>query len=481
MQPLLTCEEMRAADRAAIAAGIPGRVLMENAATAALRVILAEKPSRVDVFCGKGNNGGDGFAVARRLYVSGVPVRIVLVCEEEEIKGDALENFRAAKSVGVPVIPFSEKVKIEKDTLICDAILGTGVRGEVEGKCKSAIEAIEKSMARTVSLDIPSGISGDTGKVCGCAVTADKTVTFGYIKTGLLSPLSKMYTGEILSDDISIPAPRDVHRFLIEKSDIRKPVLLPDCHKGHRGHAALLAGSRGMTGAALLATTAAEAGGAGLVTALVPEDILPVMMARVWGAMCRVNTDPLPQNANAVLVGCGIGRTKEGKAILKKALMAECDTLIIDADGLYHLAEDKSMLRMCRAGQVILTPHMGEMSRLCGRDAAEITENRVEIAESFAKEHGVTVVLKGAGTVVAKPEGKTYINMTGNPGMAKGGSGDILAGLMLGFAASGWKEPAQSAVFVHGYAGDLAAKKTGELGITAEILVKFLPEAIKCM
>ncbi len=481
MQPLLTCEEMRAADRAAIAAGIPGRVLMENAATAALKVILEENPKCVDVFCGKGNNGGDGFAVARRLFVSGVPVRIVLVCEKETLKGDALDNFRAAESVGVPIVPFSETISVGRDTLVVDAVLGTGVRGEVEGNVKTAIEVMEKSGARSVALDIPSGISGDTGRVMGSAVTADKTVTFGAIKTGLVSPLSRPYVGEIVCDDISIPTPKAVCRFLLEKADIQKPYLSPAAHKGQRGHAAVLAGSVGMAGAAFLATAAAEAGGAGLVTAMVPGELLSVMMTRLWGAMCRENSGEIPENANAVLVGCGIGRDKNGKAVLKKALEKETDTLIIDADGLYHLAEDIRILSSARAKKIIITPHMGEMSRLSGKSTAEITENRIEIAESFAKAHGITVVLKGAGTVVANPDGRTYINMTGNPGMAKGGSGDILAGLMLGFAASGWEEPASSAVFVHGYAGDLAAEKTGELGLTAETLVKFLPEAIKCM
>lgn len=481
MQPLLTCEEMRAADRAAIAAGIPGRVLMENAATAAYTVIAAEKPRHVDVFCGKGNNGGDGFAVARRLFVSGISVRIVLVCKKEELQGDALDNLLAAEAISVPSVSFSETLSIEKDTLIVDAVLGTGVRGEVEGMVRAAILAIEKNGARCISLDIPSGISGDTGKVCGVAVTADKTVTFGAIKTGLLSPLSMAYTGEIICDNISIPTPRDVHRFLLEKADIEKPRLAPAAHKGHRGHAVILAGSVGMTGAAALATAAAEAGGAGLVTAMVPDEIMHVMMTRLWGAMSKSNTENIPENANAVLVGCGIGRDAAGKTVLEKALQTEADTLIIDADGLYHLAENIDILSKTHAKTVILTPHMGEMARLCGKSTVEITENRVEIAEHFAKTHNAIVVLKGAGTVVANPNGKTYINMTGNPGMAKGGSGDILAGLMLGFAASGWKEPAAAAVYVHGLMGDLAAEKTGLLGLTAETLVKFLPEAIKCM
>ncbi len=483
MLPLLTCEQMRAHDRAAIAAGIPGRVLMENAATAALRVVLAEAPAFVPVFCGKGNNAGDGFALARRLLVSGTPSEIVLAADPERLQGDAAENYKAACTFGVPVTAFKDfcaRSSLPTGTLLVDALLGTGVQGTVRGEIAEAIAYMNASGCPVLALDIPSGISGDTGKVQGIAVRADKTVTFGHRKLGLYSPLSADFTGEILCDDISLPAPTGINRYLLEKADISLPPLSRAAHKGVRGHAAVLGGSVGMAGAVYMAAQSAEIGGAGLVTAMVPSPLLPVMMSRLCGGMCADIESGIPEKANAVLVGPGLGRDAGGKAALFKAAKAGRNTLIIDADGLYHLSENIEILKEI-TGNVILTPHLGEMSRLCGRSIPEIEENRVEIAEEFAAKHTVTVVLKGAHTVVAEPDGTTYINMTGNAGMAKGGSGDILAGLICGLAAAGTAHPARAAVYLHGLSGDLAAEARGAWSLTAASLVNFLPEAIKCM
>ena len=320
MFPILTCEQMRAADRAAVAAGVPGRVLMENAASFALRVILSESPSFVAVFCGKGNNAGDGFAVARRLHVSGIPTEIVTVADPALLTGDAADNFAAAVSFGVPVSSFEDFIKttaFSPRTVFVDALLGTGVRGEVSGDFADAISYMNGTDCPVIALDIPAGICGDTGRVCGVAVRAEKTVTFGYRKLGLYSPLSIDYAGEVLCDDISIPAP-EVRRFIPEKEDIKLPVLSGAAHKGVRGHAALLCGSTGMAGAAVLAAEAAEAAGAGLVTAMVPASLLPVMMTRLTGCMCADTEGDIPEKANAVLVGCGIGRGGEGEKRLKK-------------------------------------------------------------------------------------------------------------------------------------------------------------------
>ena len=483
MLPLLTCEQMREHDSAAIAAGIPGRVLMENAATAALRVVMAEKPAFVPVFCGKGNNGGDGFALARRLFVSGVQTEIVLVASPDALEGDAAENYKAACTLGVPVTAFGNFAgcrTLPAGTVAVDALLGTGVRGPVRGTIAEAITFLNESGCPVISLDIPSGICGDTGKVQGDAVRALRTVTFGFRKLGLCSPLSAGFVGEVICDDISIPARKDVTRFLLEKSDVCLPPLAPSAHKGMRGHAVILGGSVGMAGAAFMASQSADAGGAGLVTTMVPAPLLPVMMARLWGGMCADIEGEIPAGADAVLVGPGLGRHTAGRDALQKAIAFGADTLIIDADGLYHLAQSPEILHTV-SKNVILTPHLGEMSRLCGRPVSEIEENRVEIAEAFACQHGVTVVLKGAGTVVAEPDGHTYINMTGNAGMAKGGSGDILAGLMCGLAAGGTRHPARAAVFLHGLAGDMAAEALGIRLLTAESLVKFLSKAIQCM
>ncbi len=483
MLPLLSCEQMRAHDRAAIAAGIPGRVLMENAASAALSVLLAEKPAAAAVFCGKGNNAGDGFALARRLFVSGVATEMVLCADPAALSGDAAENYKAACALGVPAVSFPafrDRGTPSAGTVLIDALLGTGVRGPVQGVFAEAITFMNNAGCRILALDIPSGICGDTGKVQGVAVRADKTVTFGHRKLGLYSPLSADFVGEIICDDISLPAPTGISRFLLEKSDVVLPALSRAAHKGVRGHAVVIGGSVGMAGAVCMAAQSADFGGAGLVTAMVPAPLLPVMMTRLYGSMCASIDDEIPSKANAVLVGPGLGREKAGEAALSKAVRFRCDTLIIDADGLYHLAGNKHLLQAA-AKKIILTPHLGEMSRLCGLSTEEIAENRVQIAEEFAFSYGVTLVLKGALTVVADPTGTAYINMTGNAGMSKGGSGDILAGLICGLAASGVENPAAAGVFLHGLAGDLAAEAHSLHALTAETLLHFLPAAIKCM
>lgn len=482
MLPLVNTLEMRTADRAAVAAGIPGRILMENAATFALSHVRAFSPSFVPVFCGKGNNAGDGFALARRLFVAGIKTEIVLTLTPDLFTGDAAENFQAACNIGVPVTSFADFSKrgpLPHGTVIVDALLGTGVRGEVGGEIGAAIDFINESGVPVLSLDLPSGISGDTGKVCGRAVKATMTVTFGYRKLGLHSPLSADFVGKVVCDDISIPAPR-VSRFLTEAEDVKLSPLSKAAHKGTRGHAVFLGGSVGMAGAAVLASTAAEKTGAGLVTAMVPKEILPILMKRLTGTMCMDIEREIPAKANVLIVGCGLGREADGEKALLKALGKRVDTLIIDADGLYHLKNHLHLLKNA-AKEVILTPHMGEMSNLTGLSAAEITENRVEIAEKFAKEYGVTLVLKGAYTVVAKKNGVTYINTTGNPGMAKGGSGDVLSGIIGGLAAQGTEEAAKCGVYLHGKCGDMAAKAEGERSMTAETLVNFISEASKCM
>ncbi len=483
MLPLLTCDEMRQTERAALERGIPGRVLMENAATFALSVILEMAPSFVPVFCGKGGNAGDGFALARRLFVRGIRTEIVLCCPADAPLGDAAENLSAARALGVPISTFSDfcaRAEMPAGTAIVDALLGIGLRGEVRAPLSEVIRFLNESGFPIVSLDIPSGISALSGRVLGCAVRAAKTVTFGHRKIGLYSPLSLPFVGEILCDDISIPAPASPTRFLMEKEDVRLAPLSPSAHKGMRGHAAILGGSAGMAGAVLLATKGAEMAGAGLVTAMVPPALLPIMMMRLWGAMCADSSAPIPEKANAVLVGPGLGRGEDGYRIFKKALEAARDTLVIDADGLYHLAKDPSMVKGA-AKNIILTPHFGEMSRLCGLSTEEISERRVCIAEEFAAKYGVTLVLKGPHTVVAEQDGRTYINTTGNAGMAKGGSGDILAGVILGLAAQGIESAAERGVYLHGLAGDMAAAEIGARGMCADNVANFLPKAIKCM
>ncbi len=481
MLPLLTAAEMRALEGAAMSRGVPGRVLMENAATFALSVLKKASPAFVPVFCGKGNNAGDGFALARRLFVCGIKTEIVL-CAGENFKGDAAENFLAAKAFGVPVCTFSEftqKAVLPAGTYIVDALLGTGLSGQVRSPFSEAIGYLNESGFPILALDIPSGISADTGAVLGCGVHAAKTVTFGCRKLGLFSPLSMEYVGKVLCDTISLPHPEDCNRFLLTRQDVLLPPLPKNAHKGIRGHAVVMGGSEGMAGAVTLATRGAELSGAGLVTAMVPPALMPIMMRKLTGAMCASAESELPEKTNVLLAGPGLSRDAEGYAIFGKAISQAVDTVILDAGALYHLAKDLSVLKGAAANRIVLTPHLGEMSRLTGLSTAEIAENRVEIAEEFAARHKVTLVLKGAYTVVADEKDKTYINTTGNAGMAKGGSGDLLAGILLGLAAQGIGT--KEGVYLHGLAGDLAARELGMRAMCAAQIEKFLPCAIKCM
>ncbi len=480
MKPLFTCDEVRTAEGASIAAGIPGRVLMENAASAAAR--LLENASSVYIFCGAGNCAGDGFALSRRLFIRGRKVTVVLVGDTARLPEDAAANFAAARALGVPMLDFDEVAgsPLPKGAHIVDAILGIGLSREVEGRFRAAISYINESGAPVLALDIPSGIDADTGRVFGCAVRATHTVTFGLWKLGLFSPLSADYVGALSFDDVSIPTPASSRRFLLEKEDILLPRAARATHKGTNGHAVIIGGSLGMAGAAVMSAEGALMGGAGLVTVMAEETTLPVLTKRLTDAMCAPLSASLPEKANAVLVGPGLGRGEAGRKAFMTAIEAARGTLILDADALFHLAEDLTVLKKAKC-PVILTPHMGEMARLCGLSAAEITENRVEIAERFAAAHDVTLVLKGAFTVVANPAGQTYINMTGNAGMAKGGSGDVLAGLIAGLSASGVPDAAKAAVYLHGMAGDMAAEALGVRSMRASSLLKFLPKAIKCM
>lgn len=474
MKAILSCAEMRLLEQSAMDMGLSGTVLMENAASAAATRIKALSPRSVLVLAGKGNNAGDGFAVARRLFVAGIPVEIVLTADPAALKGDSALNFALAEKMGIPVTRWENFDGNQSKDLIVDALLGTGLRGMVSGMEKEAILWMHQSGATIVSIDIPSGIDGDTGAVHGTAVKADYTITFGCPKLGLYSPLSADYVGEIIWDDISLLPPKNAKRFLIQKEDISLPMLSRAAHKGMAGRAAVVGGSPGMAGAVYMATRAAEMCGAGLVTAVVPPTLMPVMMQKLCGAMC---SETIPET-DALLIGNGMGRDAAQREKLLQALDTKAKTVIIDADGLYHL---KPADRARTDAAVILTPHMGEMARLTGESISYLTENRVAAAEALATQYQATVVLKGAGTVVATPRGRTYINTTGNPGMAKGGSGDILAGMICGFAAAGVEEPAKIGVFLHGFTGDLAKEEVGIRAMCADKLLNFIPAAIKCM
>ena len=481
---LVTREQIREIDRLAIELGIPGAVLMENAAAAAARELRGVQSVRI--FCGGGQNGGDGYAMARHLFNMGADVELVAV--SEKLSGDALQNYIAAKNIGINITPFAD-LQDKKYEVLVDALLGTGLRGEVCGVYKAAVDEINSSGAYVLAVDIPSGIDADTGEVLGCAVIADKTVTFAYPKLGLYSPLSADYTGEIVTADISVPINLEyldtINRYKLTSEDVGKffaPVSRA-AHKGDMGRALIIGGSAGMAGAVILAANAAERGGAGLITCAVPAKLMDVMMARLTGAMCVEIGDDLDErirHADSVLVGNGMGASEGTLEIVKKVLKNARGRVVIDADGLNVLQGKPHLLKETDA-DVSVTPHPMEMARLTGASVEDTIKNRVLTAEGFTRDFGVCVALKGAYTVVSSLGLATYINSTGNAGMAKGGSGDVLAGLVTGLAAKGLSAAGSvlAGVYSHGAAGDLAVNKIGEFSLRAEDICEYIPEAIR--
>lgn len=480
----VSCEQMRKIDAAAIAMGIPGIVLMENAAVSVVNRVLEYSPQNVLIMCGKGQNGGDGFAVARHLACRDIPVDVVLLCDEENIKGNAKTNFEAIKNMGIDITPFSQFSGGGYDVIV-DALLGTGIKGQVTGAYASAIEYINSSNSTVISVDIPSGINGDNGEVCGVAVKACETVTFAFYKTGLVSDLSADYVGRVIVADISIP------HILPEVSTIRTEIITAEtakqafpqksrsAHKGTMGRVYIVGGSVGMAGAVCMASSAAERSGAGLVTCIVPGEILDIVMKKITGSMCKPLKDDVDfANADTLLIGNGMGNNSVTREYVEKALAKCSNTLIIDADGL-NVLNGADEIKNTKA-KVIITPHIGEMSRLTGIPTAEIIKDKLNIALDFAKTSGAVVVLKGANTVVATPEGQAYINNRGTPAMAKGGSGDILAGLIAGISAKGTPlcTAACAGVFLHAVAGELAEMQSGEYSVIPEEITACISKAI---
>lgn len=503
MKSVCSAEQMREIDRmAGELGGIPSIVLMENAAIACVNEIMKRKPKRAAVFCGKGNNGGDGFAIARHLTSRGVAVTVYTVCGGD-FSGDALINFEIISKMGIPAVELSDcdmlRYYIGESDLVVDAIFGTGVHGEITGIAAEVIDAVNKYSAYTVSVDIPSGIDANTGAVCKTAVRADLTVTFAAYKTGMLMFPGADFCGELVVADISIP------EYIINEGNISAWVTDPqlayeafpkrkaNTHKGCYGKLLIVGGSVGMTGAAALAAEAALKCGAGLVTVCVPASLNEIMEVKLTEAM----TLPLPeangvllpeaadiiisraQTADAVLIGPGMGRSDEAAQLLRTVLPQLKIPVILDADALYALAENPEITDICSCS-LILTPHEAELARLLRCEVEYVSKSRLELAKNYAADNGVTLVLKGSRTITASPDGKQYINLTGNPGMATGGSGDVLGGMLAALAARGVPDTlaCAAAVWLHGRAGDLAAEKLGEESVTACDIVKFIPDAL---
>lgn len=507
---LISAEEMQAIDRRAIKElGVPGVVLMENAGRAATEVFCREFsacfPGPVLVLAGKGNNGGDGYVMARILADRGWRVQTLVIGQAEDIVGDAAVMLDILQNLKLPIV-FSETARnlrsnftASEPRLIIDALLGTGLKAAVRGLYAEAIEMVNSAGVPVVAVDIPSGVDGSSGRICGTAVQADLTVTFDHAKIGHGSFPGAGCTGALEVVDIGIPGfgrPEPASNvWLVDTDDATS--WLPERpltgHKGRFGHLLLLAGSSGKTGAAALAADAAVRSGCGLVTAAVPASVHAILEVKLTEAMscplvdqdghlsrqAKAAIETLLTGRQALAVGPGLGQSEDLRELMAWLIREVEMPLVIDADGLNLLAGQLELLRERAGPPPLLTPHPGEMSRLCGLPVAEIEANRYQVAADFASKHNVVLLLKGARTVVAAPDGAVRINSTGNDGLASGGSGDVLTGLIAGLLAQGLQsfDAAALAAWLHGRAAELVAMQQGTAGMAASDLLPQLPAA----
>lgn len=508
---VVTAQEMREIDQKAINEFmIPGVVLMENAGQRVVQAVLDKLPDiqgkTVTIFTGRGNNGGDGLVAARHLFNMGADVKVLLLESPDKISGDAGINLEIWRRMGQKVYTVTQKddfnavrLFLVRTDIIVDAIYGTGFRGAVKEYVGRIIEAINASEKTVVSIDIPSGVEADTGRVSGPCIRANLTVTFGLPKVGLLLEPGAGCAGEIRVEDISLPGSlltdEKIRCNLIDGVLVRNwiPFRPASSHKGDYGRVLVVAGSRGMAGAACLAAEAAARAGAGLVTLAVPGGIYEPVASK----LAEVMVYPLPQTwegsiskeavpairgmlekADVLALGPGLSTNPETVEAVRKIVSVSSVPTVLDADGLNAFAEQADLLKKARK-PMVMTPHPGEMARLAGIQVDAIQGDRLETARSWSANWGTVLVLKGSRTIVASPDGTVYINTTGNPGMATGGSGDVLTGVIAGLMAQGIDAAGSAAagVYLHGLAGDAAAQQKGLMGLIAGDILEALPGA----
>jgi len=511
---LATAGELAAVDRSAAERhGVPVALLMERAGrriaeTAA--ILLGDlRGRRVLVVCGRGNNGGDGLVAARLLLQAGAAPLVLLVGEPAGLRPDPLQAWEAAVGAGVECAVCPDETALaacsdraREADLVVDALLGTGFSPPAHGTAAAAISFINGLDRPVLAVDIPSGLAADRGRFEGAAVRASATVTFGYPKPGLVLFPAAGVVGSLWLADIGFPTETDAlvagDLNLATAAELARhlPPRDPQSHKGTFGHVLIVAGSRGLVGAAALAARGALRAGAGLVTAALPATVAPPLLAGLPEAMllplpdegrgavgpsaCPVTLKRLA-SADALALGPGLSRTPESAAFVREIAAAATAPLVLDADALPALAEQGPEPPGWRSGAAVLTPHPGEMARLLGVSTAAVQDDRVAAARACAARFRAVAVLKGARSVVAEPGGRAWINATGNPAMAAAGMGDVLAGVIAAHLARGIAplDAALLGVHLHGLAGDLGAAAVGPWGLLASEVADRIPAAVR--
>ncbi len=497
MKWIVPVENMREADRYCMEKlQIPGMILMEAAARSVVDQMMksCNKDQKILVICGTGNNGGDGFAIARMLKVQGYSVRIFLAGSPWMLSGDAKTNFDMLPAYQISVLTQDQASALEgiinQSDWVVDAMFGTGLDREVTGLFDQIIKYVNKVRSRgdikVMAVDIPSGIAGNSGQVMGCAVQADETVTFCRLKPGLVLFPGKEYAGKVTVADIGIPdtvpSLKDARQFMLDQEDIQQliPQRASRSHKGLYGQLLSVSGSCSMPGAALLSAKSAYKMGTGLVNVAIPKQTAMVVLTGMPEAVTTPYTegdcDWIEQKvkmATAVLVGPGLSQEPYVEEMLYKLFKAVPNevTMILDADALNWIAREKGLADLIRArkGNTILTPHLGEAARLLKWSVPEIMQHPVEAAQAIRDQYESVAVLTDAMTLVCAPDGKIFYNNTGNNGMSTAGSGDVLAGMIAGLCAQGIPafKAAYAGVYLHGAAGDRAKEIYGTHGMTA--------------
>jgi len=497
MEYILSVEEMRKVDQMAIETlGIPGIILMENAGLKTAQHIAQKFHSiagkAIGIFCGKGNNGGDGFVIGRHLNRMGANTHYWLVGKKSEVTGDAKTNMDIVAKLGLPfteLLSWDPNLNLQSYDILIDGLLGTGLKGDVRGIILDIIEKINSHEGNVVAVDAPSGLDCDTGKILGKCVEANLTVTMGNVKIGMLLYPGRKYVGELTIADLNVPEfalkKMGSQAFLPQINDYRK--ILPDrpnnAHKNQFGKILVLAGSTGLTGAAMLCSKAALRSGSGMVMLGCPRSLNAIFET----ALPEVMTVPLPETdtgsisaiaydvlqealkwSHVLALGPGLSTHSETKAFVHRLLKDQSHPIVIDADGLNSIADDISLLRDYE-GDMIITPHVGELARLCKISSEEILKNPVEIVQEFAKKWQVILLLKGAPTIIGNSNGIIFFNITGNSGMATAGTGDVLTGILASLLGQGLTaiDAAVLGAYLHGLAGDRAAWQMGKRGVVA--------------